>query len=200
MRRTMDPARRERERLSVIERREAVKAERQAVAEGVAETVGLSRARGASFEAPKLERGRRQTPYRRQPGLEWLTRKGRLTPAQRAAGERYGGCYRRAKVEGAIPSSLDVKPRTGMPGGSPLASVLSHAEGTARASARLAQYRGRLWRQRDLIKACDLVCGEELTPREAAESEREAGRLEAVLLVALDILSIEAAMVEAKSS
>jgi len=40
-----------------------------------------------------------------------------------------------------------------------------------------------------LITACDLICGEELTPREAAGGEREAGRLEAVLAVALDILA-----------
>jgi hypothetical protein len=43
--------------------------------------------------------------------------------------------------------------------------------------------------QADLIAACDRVCGEELTPREAAGGEREAARLEAILKVALDILS-----------
>jgi len=192
MGRIVDPARRERERLLTLERREAAAAERRAVAEGVAETVGLSQARGAAFEAPTSGGGRRETPYRRQPGLEWLARKGRLSAAQRAAGERYGACYRRAKVEGSIPSSLDVKPRSGAPGGAPLAAVLSHAEGTVQASARLAQFRGRLWRQRDLVNACDLVCGEELTPREAAAGEREAGRLEAVLIVALDVLSADA--------
>jgi hypothetical protein len=94
-------------------------------------------------------------------------------------------------VEGSIPSSLDVKPLVGTPGGPALDAVLSHAEGTVRASARLAEYRRRLLRQADLVKACDLICGEELTPREAAEGDREAGRLEAILLVALDILATD---------
>jgi hypothetical protein len=39
------------------------------------------------------------------------------------------------------------------------------------------------------VAACDLVCGEEKTPREAAGGEREASRMEAVLKVALDILA-----------
>jgi hypothetical protein len=37
--------------------------------------------------------------------------------------------------------------------------------------------------------ACDLVCGRELTPREAGGGDREGVRLEAVLLVALDLLA-----------
>jgi len=193
MGRIVDLARLERERLATVERREAAAAEQRAVAAGVAETVALAQARGAAFEAPKAERGRRATPYRRQAGLEWLTRKGRLSASQRLAGERYGACYRRAKLEGAIPSSLDVKPRSGAPGGAPLSAVLAHAEGTRQACARLAQYRDGLWRQRDLVSACDLVCGEELTPREAASGDREAARLEALLLVALDILSARGA-------
>jgi hypothetical protein len=89
--RMLDPARRERDRLLMIERRQAAASEQQAVRDGVAETVRLSTARGSAFEAPNIERGRREKPYRRQAGLEWLTRKGRLTAMQRAAGERYGG-------------------------------------------------------------------------------------------------------------
>ncbi|HEY3695161.1 hypothetical protein [Phenylobacterium sp.] len=192
MRGRLDLARRERERLQMLERRAAERTEHLAIAEGVAETVGLSRARGSAIEAPQPAPGRREGHYRRQPGLEWLTRKGRLSAAQRAAGERYGACYRRAKVEGSIPSTLNIKPRTSAPGGAPLSAILSHAEGTAQAAARLVILRGRLSRQRDLVAACDQVCGEELTPREAAAGEREAGRLEAVLLVALDILASEA--------
>src|SRR3712207_7856564 len=41
----------------------------------VAETVALSQARGAAFEAPPAARGAREKPYRRQAGLEWLTGK-----------------------------------------------------------------------------------------------------------------------------
>ncbi|WP_374576091.1 hypothetical protein [Phenylobacterium sp.] len=189
MARPFDPARRERERLLVLERRAEARAEASAVAAGVAETVALSKARGAGFEAPAVRRGEREKPYRRQPGLDWLARKGRLTAVQRAAGERYGAAYRRAKREGAIPSSLDVKPGRSDSGGPSLNAILSHAERTASAAARLAAFRARLSNQSELVSACDLVCGEELTPREAAGGEREAGRLEAVLTVALDILA-----------
>jgi hypothetical protein len=52
--------------------------------------------------------------------------------------------------------------------------------------------RRKLGRQSDLVAACDLVCGEEKTPREAAGADRDAGRLEAVLKVALDILAARA--------
>lgn len=189
MSRVFDPARRERERLLILERRAEARAEAVAVAAGVAESVALSSARGAGFETPAQRRGEREKPYRRQAGLEWLTRRGRLSATQRAAGERYGAAYRRAKREGAIPSSLDVKPGRSEAGGPPLNAVLAHAERTASAAARLAAYRGRLSNQSGLVAACDLICGEELTPREAAGGEREAGRLEAVLVVALDILS-----------
>jgi glutathione S-transferase len=40
----------------------------------------------------------------------------------------------------------------------------------------------------NLVGACDRICGQELTPREAAGGDREAGRLEAVLAIALDLL------------
>jgi hypothetical protein len=41
------------------------------------------------------------------------------------------------------------------------------------------------------VAACDRICGQELTPREAAGADREAGRLEAVLAIALDLLLTE---------
>lgn len=193
MKRFFDPARRERERLLTLEQRARSQSEARAVADGVAETVALSQARGAGFEAPKRQPGMREAPYRRQPGLDWLARKGRLSAEQKAAGERYGACYRRARSEGAIRSSLDLKPRTSAPGGAALSDILARAEGSAQAAARLVGYRRQLLRQPDLVAACDLVCGQELTPREAAGGEREAGRLEAVLGVALDILARAAA-------
>ncbi|MDP3854373.1 hypothetical protein [Phenylobacterium sp.] len=177
----------ERQRLLSGARRAQAKAEAQAVAEGVAETVALSIARGGAFEVPAD--ARRGKPYRRQAGLDWLAAKGRLSPAQRAAGERYGACYRRARGEIAIASTLDVKPGLSGGTGAPLSEVLAKAEANAQARARLAAYRRRLWDQSALVAACDKICGEELTPREAAAAEREASRLEAVLAVALDILA-----------
>jgi len=185
MSRIYDPARRERERMLLLDRRAAAQAEGKAVSEGVCETVSLSEARGSAFSA----KSGRETTYRRQPGLEWLASKGRLSVQQRLAGERYGHCYRRAMSEGALPSTLDVKPRATAPGGKSLSATLAHAEGTAHAAARLARYRKSLSNQPALVAACNDVCGRELTPREATANEREAGRLEAVLMVALDILA-----------
>lgn len=186
MGRPADPAR---ARLLRLERQEKARAEARAVSEGVAETVALSRSRGAAFEAPPRARGPRAQPYRRQEGLAWLARKGRLTPRQRAAGERYAAAYRRAKLEVSIPSTLDVKPGSAQARGPAVAEVLAHGEGTAQARAALARYRARLMGQKDLIGACDAICGEAMTPREAAGADREAARLEAVLGVALDLLA-----------
>ena len=56
------------------------------------------------------------------------------------------------------------------------------------------QFRARLSRQPTLVAACDMICGEELTPREAVKGvDRETHRLEAVIEVALDILASEPA-------
>jgi len=181
MARAYDPARAIRERLRAMERREQARGEAQAVAEGVAETVALAAERGAAFH-------KRDGLYQRQPGLDFLARKGRVTAAQKAAGERYGACYRRATAASAIGSTLEVQPGMGA-AGPPLSVLLAQAEGRRQAELKLAMYRRQLVGQPDLIAACDRVCGRELTPREAAGGEREASRLEAVLLVALDILA-----------
>lgn len=179
-----DSTRRARERLALLERREKARADAAEVAAGVAETVALSRNRGAGVEGPASPA--RAGPYRRRPGLDWLATKGRISPEQKRAGERYGALFRRAAREAAMPSTLAVLPGGGGPG---LAEVAAEAERTALARARLAELRGRLGWQRDLVAACDEVCGRELTPREAAGEERAAGRLEAVLAVALDLLA-----------
>jgi hypothetical protein len=189
-RKPADPARAARERLIRQERQARAEAHARAVAEGVAETVALSRARGAAIAEPPPP-GRKRAcaqPYRRQTGLEWLAAKGRITAEARAAGERYGLVYRRVKLDKAIPSTLDVRIRSGFVPPD-LARVMAHGEGTEVARRKLAEYRRRLLRQPDLVAACDLVCGEEKTPREAAAGDRDVTRLEAVLKVALDILA-----------
>lgn len=184
--RPYDPAKAIRERLQRMERRGREQDEAAAVSGGVAETLALDAGRGAAFDGPPVMRP--GAVYRRQAGLEWLARKGRLTAAQKAAGERYGACYRRAEQAPSIGSTLEVQPGMAA-GGAPLSALLAKAEGRHWARTKLDLYRGQLLSQRDLIAACDRVCGEELTPREAAGGEREAGRLEAVLCVALDILA-----------
>ena len=189
MGRAYDPARAMRERLRILEQREAARSEALAVAEGVAETVALSERRGAAFDRPAPKRGERETPYRRQAGLEWLAGKGRLSARQKAAGERYGECYRRAVQAPSVASTLEVQPG-GSGGGPSLALILRQGEGRRQAGRRLAGYRERLFGQSDLVSVCDLICGQELTPREAGGGDREAARIEAVLKVALDILAM----------
>lgn len=185
MSRLRDPARVARDRLLRLERQAKARAEAAAVAQGVDETVALSRARGAAIAQPTDAR----RPHRRQTGLEWLAGKGRIGAAAHAAGQRYGAVYRRAKADPSIRSTLDVKAGRGQPAIAPLAEMLAHGEGTQAALRKLAELRARLCRQPDLVAACDLICGEEKTPREAVASERDAGRIEAVLKVALDILA-----------
>lgn len=182
-------ARLERERLLTLERRGKARLEAWAVAEGVAETVALSRARGAAIVTPEIGRGEREKPYLRMSGLDWLVRRGRLSEAQRATGERYGACYRQAGGEVKIGSTLDVKPGLGTGDGPPLSTVIAQAESNLLAVERLARYRRRLHQHAALVRACDKICGEELTPREAAGAEREAYALEGVLRVALDMLA-----------
>lgn len=187
MSRTAHLARLERARLLTLEQRGKARAQVLATAAGIAETVALSQARGAGFEPPPAT-PRRDKPFRRQPGLDWLARKGRLNDRQKGAGERYGVCYRRARGPGGIVSSLDLK-LGDQPQGTTITEVLAQAEARTQAAAKLALYRRRLGRHPTLLAACDLICGEELTPREAANSDRDAGRLEAVLEVALDLLA-----------
>jgi len=184
---TLKAQRAARDRLLRLQRQAKARGEAAVVAAGVAETVALSRARGQAIAEPEPG-GQRARPYRRQTGLEWLASRGRIDASARAAGERYGWAYRRVKLEKAIPSTLDPRVRGEFVAPS-IEDVLASGERTELARRTLVEFRGRLWRQADLVAACDLICGEEKTPREAADGEREAGRLEAVLKVALDILS-----------
>ncbi|HEY8615995.1 hypothetical protein [Phenylobacterium sp.] len=191
MGRPFDPARETRARLQLLERREKARAEARAVSEGVAETVALSRARGAAITKAPPEPGGRETAWRRQTGLQWLARKGRLTERQVEAGLRYGEAFRRAEAAPPIGSTLEVQPGTNVTPGPSLSHLVKLSRGRQHAAETLAACRRRLFDQSDLVGACDLVCGRELTPREAAGGERDAARLEAVLKVALDILAAE---------
>jgi hypothetical protein len=179
-----------RARLARLERQATTRTEAQAVAKGVGETVALSRARGAAIiEGPQARRRVCLQPYQKLSGLAWLARKGRVSAEQQRAGERYGAVYRRAKADQPIRSTLEIRPIGADAAGPSLSETLAHGEGTAQAQSALAMMRRRLGRQSDLVAACDLVCGEEQTPREAAGGERDATRLEAVLKVALDLLA-----------
>lgn len=180
------------ERQALVAARQKAREEARAVSERVAETLALDRRRGAAFrvegEDSQKDKAARERPYRRQPGLDWLARKGRISEAQRQAGARYGEAFRLAEPTVAIGSTLEVQPGLGG-GGPPLKVLIARAGMRQQAEARLALYRKRLLGHPGLIAACDLVCGRELTPREAGGGEREGLRVEAVLLVALDLLA-----------
>ena len=179
-------ARLHRHRQSSLEAGAASRAEAAALDRGIDETVGLSQARGVCFEREPLASERHRGVYRRQVGLDWMAKKGRLSSAQRTVGERYGYLYRRVTDVGGLGSSLA---RAGGEGrGVPLADVVSQAEARAMAQQSLQRLRARLGHQRDLVGVCDRICGQELTPREVAATDREAMVLEAVLKVALDLL------------
>ncbi|MFM1961049.1 MAG: hypothetical protein RL588_2566 [Pseudomonadota bacterium] len=130
-------------------------------------------------------------PVRRMSGLESLQRRGRISRSQRAAGEAYGAVWRRSRAEGSLPSSLSAEAALGLGRGISAPDPgrgLTAAEARLRARHHLAALRRRLKDHPALVAACDRICGQELTPREAAGADREAGRLEAVLAIALDLL------------
>ena len=183
---TLKAQRAARDRLLRLEQQATARAAAAAVTDGVEETVALSRARGSAVAGPA--RGARAAPHKRLSGLEWLQAKGKISGEAKAAGDRYGWVYRRVKLDRAIPSTLDVRVR-GQYLPPSLEEVLAHGEGTETARRRLADFRRRLCGHPDLVAACDAICGEEKTPREAAGGDRDAGRLEAVLKVALDLLA-----------
>ena len=189
MGRAYDPARAMRERLKMLEAREAARTEARAVAEGVTETVALSRARGAAIDKAPARKGEREAPFHRRSGLGWLSARGRISERQRLAGERYGAAYRRAAQAPALGSALQISPGSSLAGGPSLGLILRLAEGRRRAEADLAAARAALFGQGDLVTACDRICGQEMTPREAAGGDRDAARMEAVLTVALDLLA-----------
>lgn len=183
----------EHERLALVQARAKAREEARAVEAGVAETLSLERRRGAAFalgadDPPQGKRGARAQPYRRQAGLDWLARKGRISEAQKQAGLRYRDAFVLAEPTIALASTLEVQPGLGG-GGPPLKMLLARAGQRQAAEQALARYRRRLLGHPALIEACDLVCGRELTPREAGGGEREGLRVEAVLLVALDLLA-----------
>ena len=47
-----------------------------------------------------------RAPVRRLSGLEHLSRRGRISRSQRAAGEAYGSVWRRSQSEASLPSPL----------------------------------------------------------------------------------------------
>lgn len=123
-------------------------------------------------------------------GLQWLFKKGRITPRQRLAGEVYGQRVRIAQMDGAetLRSCLEIIDRVdgGSAGGIP-ASQTETMAWLIQGKAELAEARQALVHPR-MINVCDLVCGQGQAPREISPNQREADEIETTLKLALDLL------------
>jgi hypothetical protein len=168
-----DMARLHAERAAWIER-----AEREA---HEAETLALAKGRGEEIDSPPKKPGEPAKPMLRRSGLEWLWKKGRLTPEQQIAGQRYADDYRKAEdisLRSCIANSVG--------GGD--AGSMQEARHEAFLRLRSARQSGLHSHER-MIGICNQVCGEGKTIRAiAGDNEAEAQQTEAVLLVALDLL------------
>lgn len=165
-----------RRRASIMAEVAKARAEAKAVADGIAETVGLDQARGAQFE--------RQRPtgrVQRLDGLAWLASRGRLTGRQLQAGRRYGRLVE-VLEGGDLASCLTLfEVRTPGRGGSP-------TDGKSWARAKLAGARQAVGEHPALVFALDQVCGFGKRPREVTQNQRVAERLEDRLGLSLDLL------------
>ena len=118
-------------------------------------------------------------------GLLWLVKKGKLSVSRRAAAVAYRDLYREPQ-EGAMRSCLNDEVRgsgSGRPPDYNSRKVDAIRQLTAMRAEALAGHE-------QMIQVMDGVCGGGLTLRElAGGEERAAGRLEAVLMVALDLVT-----------
>lgn len=190
-RRNTDMHRAQRERLLRLERQAKAREEDAALEASLAATVAHGEEKGAEFERKPQKRGEARKPIRRLTGLGWLLGKGRITQDQYAAGARYASAYQKSRVEIRIQSILNRDPTGGE--GRTMADLIADGEERVYAAERLVKYRNWLLNQGDLVGACDAICGEEMTPREAAANGREAEAVEAILKVALDLISLHVA-------
>lgn len=176
----------ERRQLLARERHVRAKAEETAVEAGMQETATLYALKGVEIQRTPQKRGEKRKPMQRPTGLGFLLERKKITQAQYEAGEKYGAVFRLAAGEATIRSILNDE-RGG--GSFNVNRVLAQAERSAQAQAVLSSYRQQLGNQAALVDACDQVCGEERTPRECSPDGHRADALEAVLKVALDLLT-----------
>ena len=82
-----------------------------------------------------------RAPVRRLSGLEHLSRRGRISRSQRAAGEAYGSVWRRSQSEGGLPSLAQVERAH-------IARVLEAVDWNKKEGARMLDVsRGTLYRK-----------------------------------------------------
>jgi hypothetical protein len=145
---------------------------------------------GAPSELAVLAAAERRKVIHTKSGLEWLRDKRRLDPHQFRAGRAYGMLYRTAILPNGVRlrSCLDDTPRSGIIGvPTTTPSQLAAAEWLADSRVRLEAARRSLGSHPGMILACDLICGQSLTPRDVNPVQREAEKLETTLRIALDL-------------
>lgn len=125
----------------------------------------------------------------REPGLDWLLARKRISKRQYGAGLIWGVDYRLSLNDGMEPlrSCLNDTPGGGT-GGPPMsfaAVEMEAKQNRERAIVALAE-------QPDMIAALDTVCGRQLTPweriKEAGGKQRQVEEMQTTLRIALDIL------------
>jgi hypothetical protein len=147
-------------------------------------------AEGAPSELAVLAAAGRRKVIHTKTGLEWLRDKKRLDPHQFRAGRAYGMLYRVAILPNGVRlrSCLDDTPRSGIIGvPTTTPGQLAAAEWLADSRVRLDAARVALGSHPGMILACDLICGQGLTPRDVNPAQREAEKLETTLRIALDL-------------
>ncbi len=145
---------------------------------------------GAPSELAALAAAERRKVVHTKSGLEWLRDKQRLDPHQFRAGRAYGMLYRVAILPNGVRlrSCLDDTPRGGVTGVPTTTTAhLAAAEWLADSRVRLDAARRSLGSHPGMILACDLICGQGLTPRDVNPVQREAEKLETALRIALDL-------------
>lgn len=173
-----------RQRLLRLEQQAKARQEEAYAVASLEQTRTLGEAKGAEFDRAPQKTGERRKPLRRLSGLGWLLAKGKITEQAYQAGARYGEAYRKVQGEAPIRSILD----RDVTGGDPVAHMLANAEDYVYAADRLKRYRGMVSGHQALISACDAVCGREQTPREASINGAGALVVEALVIVALDLM------------
>lgn len=178
----------DRRRNLMLEAQARGREDERSLASRLAETERLAVQRGEALERPLARKGEPRRPMRRISGLQWLLARGRIASLQAQAGLRYGQLCE-GVTKGDLPSSL--KERMG---GSP---PLTPAE--AKLAAVTAKGRADwVLRQglpdpvgRELVRLCEVVCGQTATVREAAGGDRAvAERMEVELGLALNLLAV----------
>lgn len=166
-----------------LERQEIRRQDEAANDQRFAENVALDATRGELVVAP-VKRGDPRKPQRRLTGLELLLSRDVIQHDEAVALRRYGDDYRAATIELSLKSGLDFTVRGGRELSDDAARKRAIAQQEALKRLQDAQNKG-LGGQSDLMRACNLIAGQQKTPREAAnDAARQAERLTWAIAVA----------------